>query len=93
MKELLQRLQSRRGIERFSIYEETDGVLRVDVWMDGNSYIDKAVSGVRRELDTAAREKNCRVKITIAAILERFEVGRENGPTISTHHQSIEKAD
>jgi hypothetical protein len=33
------------------------------------------------------------VKITIAAILERFQVGSENGPTVSTHHQSIEKAD
>jgi hypothetical protein len=93
MEALLQRLQSRRGIERFAISREADGSLRVDVWMDGNSYIDKAVSGVRRELDAAAREKNCRVKITIAAILERFEVGRDNGPTVRTYHQSIEKAD
>lgn len=51
MEELLQHLQSRKGIERYAMSKEDGGVVRVDVWMDGNSYIDTAVTQVRKQLD------------------------------------------
>jgi hypothetical protein len=57
MEELLRRLKSRNGIERYAVSKEDGGTLRVDVWMDGNSYIDTAVTEVREELDALPERK------------------------------------
>jgi hypothetical protein len=76
---------------RYSVRDE-DGHTVVDVWMDGTSYIDDAVTKVRKDVEAKAREHTRPVSITIAAVLECFNVELSAG-TERTYHQSVAKTD
>jgi hypothetical protein len=92
MEETLRKLQARNAIMRFSVREE-GARLVVDVWMDGTSYIDDAVTKVRNDIEAKARENPKPVAVTIAAVLECFHVGALNGHVERTYHQAVDKAD
>ena len=92
MQATLDSLQEGGGIERFCIREDA-GDIRVDIWMNGTSYIDKVVTKVRTDVEAKARQQHRCVKITIAAILECFEVPQNDAMTKRTYHQSVGKTD
>lgn len=92
MEEMLINLQRRKAIMMFAVHDEEE-FLRVNVWMDGTSYIDEAVRHVRKKIEASARQQPKPVKVTIAAVLECFDVGMESGATHRTYHQAVEKAD
>ena len=92
MEETLRKLKARNAIMRFSVRDE-GARLVVDVWMDGTSYIDDAVKKVRKDIEAEARENPKPVAITIAAVLECFNVGADDGQVERTYHQAVDKAD
>jgi hypothetical protein len=90
--EILRLLQSRHTIESFCV-REVDGTVHIDVWMNGTSYFDDAVTRVRKDIESEARKQHRCAVITIAAILERFEIDEAGEPATRTHHQSVAKTD
>jgi hypothetical protein len=92
MEEMLLNLQRRKAIMMFAVHDE-DKCVRVNIWMDGTSYIDEAVRHVRKKVEASAKDATRPVKVTIAAVLECFDVGVESGETHRTYHQAVDKAD
>jgi hypothetical protein len=74
MEEILRKLQLRNAIMRFSVREE-GARLVVDVWMNGTSYIGDVVKKVRKDIEAEAHKHRRPVAVTIAAVLESFNVG------------------
>lgn len=92
MEDLLNRLKSRRAIMRFALTDDGEA-LKVDIWMNGTSYIDEAVKHVRKTVEASAQDLAKPVRITIAAVLECFDVGPGHGAVKRTYHQAVEKSD
>ncbi len=74
MEDILRKLQARNAIMRFSVREEGPRLV-VDVWMNGTSYIGDVVRKVHKDIEAEARKHRRPVAVTIAAVLESFNVG------------------